>query len=116
MSAGIYDIVCDQGATFRLSMIWKDSTLTPIDLTNYTADMQVRTEFVEPGIMWEMKSSGAGITLGGVLGTIALFIDASDTAGLIPGEWHYDLLLTAPSGDKTRLIQGSFTITPAVTQ
>jgi hypothetical protein len=116
MAAGTYDILCDQGATFRLSMVWKDATLTPIDLTGYAAALQVRTEAAEPGIIIELTTVGGGVGLGGSAGTISIFIDAGTSAGLDPANALYDLLMTAPSGDKTRLLQGKFTIRAAITR
>ena len=40
--AAVYDITIEQGATFRLSLVWKDSSNVPVNLTGYTARMQVR--------------------------------------------------------------------------
>ena len=42
MAAGIYDIIIEQGATFTLSATWKDSAGAAINLTSYSARMQVR--------------------------------------------------------------------------
>ena len=42
MAAGEYDIVSEQGTSFKLSLTYKDSTDSVIDLASYTGNMQVR--------------------------------------------------------------------------
>ena len=42
MSAGAYDITCEQGATFSRTLTVKDSSGAARDLSSYTAKMQVR--------------------------------------------------------------------------
>ena len=42
MSAGVYNINAEQGVTFKLHLLYKDSNNQVIDLANYTARMQVR--------------------------------------------------------------------------
>ena len=42
MSAGAYDITCEQGATFSRTLTVKDSSGAVRDLSTYTARMQVR--------------------------------------------------------------------------
>lgn len=41
---------------------------------------------------------------------------AANTALLSPGRYLYDLLITAPGGTKTRVVEGIVTVTPGVTQ
>ena len=42
MPAGVYNINAEQGVTFKLHLLYKDSTNAVIDLANHTARMQVR--------------------------------------------------------------------------
>jgi hypothetical protein len=39
--AGIYNFTLDQGSTWTLQIVYKDSNGAPINLTGYTAEMQV---------------------------------------------------------------------------
>ena len=118
MAAGSYNIVCDQGATFGLSLTYKDATGALIDLTNYTARMQVRSKANAPTTILSLTSSaGAGIALGGAAGTIFISIAASSTASLVPGDYVYDLeLVNTTSTAVTRLIQGKFRVSAEVTR
>lgn len=118
MAAGSYNIVCDQGATFGLSMTYKDANGAIINLTTYTARMQVRSKASAPTTILSLTSSpGAGITLGGAAGTIVISISASSTAALEPGDYVYDLeLVNTTSSAVTRLIQGKFKVSAEVTR
>lgn len=112
-----YNIIADQAATYQLNVTWNDSNNTPVNLTGYTAKMQVRLGINEPTAAAEV-SEVDGIVLGGAAGTIAITISATKMTALkAPQTYVYDLRLTAGSGGQvTRLIDGTFTTVPAVTR
>ena len=115
MPAGQYDITCDQGATFSRVITWKNSNGTPIDLTNYTARMQVRSNYPSSTVILSLTTENSGIALGGVLGTITLAATATATGAIAADEYVYDLELITGS-NVTRVVEGSFTVTPEVTR
>lgn len=108
-----YNIVAYQGATYDLSMTWAIGG-TAVNLTNYTAAMQVR-ESVNADTPEISLTSGAGITLGGTAGTIDINIPASTMGSASPGSYVYDLELNS-GGTITRLMQGTFQIEAEVTR
>jgi hypothetical protein len=111
-----FDITINQGATFELTITWKDSAGTAINLTGYTARMQVRETYSSTSSIVSLTSS-SGITLGGSAGTIAIVISATTTAALTaPFSGVYDLELANAGGVVTRLLQGAATVTPEVTR
>ena len=114
MTAGTYNIVAEQGATFTLSFTI-DTNGTPWDLTSYTAAMQVRP-FVESTTKIFDLTSGDGITLGGSNGTVVVSISAQDMTTATVGRHVYDLELTSPSDIVTKILAGTFIIIPEVTQ
>ena len=57
-----------------------------------------------------------GITLGGIAGTIDIYIDEATTEGLAGGLAVYDLRLENSLNKYERLIQGQVYISPAVTR
>lgn len=114
MTAGIYDITIEQGATFTLSATWKDSAGVPVNLTGYSARMQVRSTYENEDVLVSLTSP-TNITLGGALGTILATISATDTQKLSIQEGVYDLELEL-SGVVTRLLQGRATISREVTR
>lgn len=117
---GSYNLCINQGATYARTFIWTSGTCCgqgtvgatpiPVDLTGYTAELQIRS-YQNPAAPLLYDASG-DIVLGGTAGTIALTIDATDTAAMTWFSGYYDLKLTDSSGVATRLLQGSVTISP----
>lgn len=116
MAAATHDILIEQGATFLLNLVWKDSLGAPINLTGYTARMQVRHKITDASPLLTFTTENGGITLGGVAGTIAVTGSATLTDALTVKSGVYDLELVSGTGVVTRLIEGSVTITPQVTR
>lgn len=111
-----FDITINQGATYELTITWKDSAGTAINLTGYTARMQVRETYSSTTPIVSL-TSGSGITLGGAAGTIAIVISATTTAALTaPFSGVYDLEIVSAAGVVTRLIQGTATVSAEVTR
>jgi hypothetical protein len=111
---GTVTLTCPQGATYRRTLTWKIGTY-PVNVSGYSARMQVRESFDSQTYLVNLTSEN-GITLGGSLGTIVLYISDIDTSNIRAGVYVYDLEVIAPNGDVTRLIQGNFNVTPEVTR
>lgn len=112
----LFDITINQGATFELTITYKDSAGTAINLTGYTARMQVRETYSSSSTVVSL-TNGSGITLGGAAGTIAILISAATTAALTaPFSGVYDLEIVSGGGVVTRLLQGAATVSPEVTR
>lgn len=114
---GLLNLSCYQGATFDYSLTWQTGG-TAVNLTNYSARMQVRETF-DAGTAVVSLTSGAGITLGGTAGTILLEMSATTTAALdgTPNKQYvYDLELVSGAGYVTRLVEGNFLVYPEVTR
>lgn len=111
-----FDISINQGATFQLQITWKDAAGTAIDITGYTARMQVRETYSSASTIVSL-TNGSGITLGGAAGTIAILISSATTAALTaPFSGVYDLELVSGATVVTRILQGAATVTPEVTR
>ena len=113
ISPATYNITAYQGATYDLNLTWAIGG-TPVNLTGYTAAMQVRENASSSAAILSF-ASGTGITLGGTAGTIAVTASASTMASASPGYYVYDLELSS-GGQVTRLLQGVFSIEPEVTR
>lgn len=114
MAAGLYKIVCEQGATFNLPLQWIDATGAPVDMTGYSAQMDVRASKTSAEVLVELSTANGRISLDSA-GNITLSISATDTATLIPGQYVYDLELTNGSSVE-RLIEGAFVVDGEVTR
>lgn len=116
MSAGKYNILIEQGATFSLPITYRDSDGNLVDLTTYTAAMHIRRSAAASDIVATLSTENYRIELGGVDGTIDLILTADETAALPSGDFVYDLKLRPGAAAATRLIEGKCSIAPQVTR
>ena len=112
--AGIYNFTLDQGSTWTLQIIYNDPSGTPINLTGYTAEMQIRRKFDSDTAVLTLSTSNGGITITGPTGTLDL-VATDEQADIDPGLYVYDLELST-GGVRTRLIQGTVTVSGEVTR
>lgn len=113
INPGTYNIVCPQGATFDRTFTVNVGA-TALDLTGYTAAMQVRESADSTGTLLSL-TNGAGITLGGTAGTISVVVASTASAAIPAGSYSYDLELNS-GGTITRLLEGAFNVTGNVTR
>lgn len=113
MPAIKHSLIIERGATFTLPLTWRDETDAPINLTGYTAKLQMRRKVTDADAIVSLTEL-AGITLGGTLGTINAFISAAQTATLPDDVSVWALELTSASGVVTRLIEGTVYVSPRV--
>lgn len=125
MSAGRYDIVLEQGATFDLPLRYEDPA-GGVDLTGYTARMQVR-EAPASSLLVEFNSS---LTSNGFIfmsgasedredganGNLRVYMTAANSTALPRFSGRYDLELSDGSGYTIRLLEGQFRVEPEITR
>lgn len=116
MTSAKYDITIGQGATFRLPLVLKNDDDTVVDLTGYSARMQIRSIHSAFTTLVSLASHGGGITITAETGAIEVLIAAEETAGMPPIKGVYDFELIQPNDEVWRLLEGSATITPEVTR
>lgn len=113
--AGTWNITIDQGATVSSVLTYKDSNDALIDLSGYTARMQVRDDFTTAATVLDLTTENGGITLGGAAGTVTLAVTATATAAVTAKQYVYDLELVN-GAIVERLVQGTFTVRAEVTR
>jgi hypothetical protein len=113
---GTYNLTIYQGATFRQSIIWRNADSTPIDLTGYTARMQIRKSVRATTTEADMTTENSGIVISALTGEIELNLTAVQTAAIDIQDGVYDLELIDADGTVTRLMEGSVTVSPEVTR
>ena len=116
MTAGIYNATIDQGATWSVTVLYKDSAGAPINLTGYTAAMQVRQNYSSAEADLTLTSPANGIVITALTGTVVITMSALQTGALDEGYYVYDVELTSSGGLVDRLIQGQLTVAPEVTR
>jgi hypothetical protein len=118
---GTYNFCINQYATYIKIFLWLaggcgcqtvGATPQPVDLTGYTANLQIRPFNLSSTILYD---ASADLVLGGTSGTITLTIDATDTATFTWLTGVYDLIVTNSAGVVTRLLEGKVTVSPGVT-
>jgi hypothetical protein len=116
MAAATYDFEIEQGATLLKPIVWKDSSGEPVNLTNYTARMQVRQSVSSADVLLELSTSNGKISLAPSTGTITLIFSATTTAAIAWKRGKYDLELTSGDGTVTRLIEGQISVSQEITR
>lgn len=111
---GQINLLCPQGTTFSKRVRYSIDDI-PVDLTGYSARLQVRPSHYSEDIILDIFST-SGITLGASAGTIDIFISANTTKEFPSGNFVYDLELESSGGIVNRLIEGAFIVTPEVTR
>jgi|TARA_A100001391_G_scaffold180262_1_gene145658 hypothetical protein len=106
------NIVIEQGASFSTDIDITDAAGARVDLSNYTANSQIRKHF---------SSTNAAATFtcstGGTNGTVTMALTYDVTANITDGRYVYDLtLLNTSSNTKIRAVEGIVTVSPRVTQ
>ena len=115
MALSTYDIATEQGSTYGSVVTYEDDNGDPVNLTGYTASMQVRT-YAGAAVPSLTLASSSGLTTGGAAGTIAISILASALSAVRAGGYVYDLEIQSPGGVVTKLLSGKFTIEQEVTR
>lgn len=106
-----------QGSTFRWHAVLKNGTpAVATNLTGYTARLQMRSEIGSSNVLANLTTSNGGITLGGALGTIDLYMSSADTSLINWEDGVYDMEFVAPNGDVIRRMYGTVVVSPEVTR
>lgn len=116
MAAAQYDFEIEQGATLRKPFVWKDSTGAVVNLTGYTAKMQVRRSVASEEVLLELSNVNGRIAITPLEGKVELIFSAATTEDIDWRRGKYDLELTAADGTVTRLIEGEISISREITR
>jgi hypothetical protein len=105
-----------EGASVTVHWRWVNrKTKVPIDITGYSARMQLRSSHTAADPVTTLSTDNGRIVLGGEDGTIDLDFDLV-THPVPAGRYVFDLLMIPSSGPRRRLVEGIITISPAVTR
>ena len=133
MAAGIYNFTLEQGTTHTFRIDYKDSNNEPIDLTGYTARMQIRNapkgSTLHASLTTVTSSCGTGLTLepeiDGITypttsGSIGVVISAASSSMFNFDQASYDLEIVSTDPitfceTVTRVLQGKIKLSKEVT-
>ena len=119
MAASKYDFAIEQGTSFRFSLVYKDSTGTPIDITGWCARLILKTN-IDTTQIYTTNNIDYNLykfTIDEPNGKLTLLLPATTTNGFTFHNAKYDLELQSPDeiyngGGKytTRILFGTITI------
>ena len=131
MASGKYSFVIEQGATTDFQIVYKDSDGVAVDLSGYTAAMQLRDSkggstlyatltsslgdtYTKTSGSAFLSLSGSNLTTDQVSGSIGVYIGHGVTNDFSFNEAYYDIEIT--NGQiRTRLLEGAIKLTKQVT-
>lgn len=109
--AAYTELVIEQGATFNTTLNVSDTNGDAINLYAYTANSQMRKSYYSSTAI----TIGSNIT-GTANGEITLAITAANTANISAGRYVFDVKITSPSQEVSRVVEGIATVLPSVTR
>jgi hypothetical protein len=116
MTAATTDFLIEQGATFRREILYKDSAGAVINLTGYTARMQVRRSKSSSTVLLDMTTANLRLVITPAEGKIVIDLPATLTATFTWPRGVYDLEIESSGGVVTRLLEGEVSISREVTR
>lgn len=115
MAAVKYNFEIEQGTTFTKPMVWKSNGVV-VNLTGYTARMQIRSSIASDQVLLELTTENDRIVITPLTGTITLKLDADTTAEIDWIKGVYDLEAVSADDKVTRLLRGTVSISKEVTR
>jgi len=109
--AAFSEIVIEQGATFNTTINVEDTAGAAINLYGYTANSMMRKSYYS-----SCATTITSTVTGTANGEVTLSVSATNTAGLTPGRYVYDVIITSPTSVVTRVVEGIVTVLPSVTR
>lgn len=122
MALATVSLEIDQGADWWHEWKWSleddNGVQTPVNLTGYTARMEIRPKAASGTLLARAHST---LSTDGTITVDALGVVRVEFTAAVSSEWRwtsgvYDLELVSPGDEVTRLVEGSVTVRPEVTR
>lgn len=105
------NLVIDQGTDFSATIdVTEADGETVFDLTGYTVAAQMRKNYASLSAVTFNASHNDS------LGQITVALSSTLSADVEPGRYLYDVEMTSPLGEVTRVVEGIVTVTPGMTR
>ena len=110
------DLTVEQGTDYAQSFRRQDSLGEIVNLTGYTARMQVRRSVSEPTFLLELTTENGGLVIDGLAGQITIVIRDDQTTGASWRRGRFDIELISPAGRVSRFLFGRLELLREVTR
>lgn len=113
-----YNVEIDQGADWFYDVTYEQPAGTPVNITGYTAALQLRSLPESPSAVLTLTTENGGITITGASGLVAVHATAVQTRAIDEGTYVYDLEISSYANPPvvTRLVQGQAIVSAEVTR
>lgn len=117
-SVQTFDLCIKRGDTYKATFTYVASDGIPVDLTGYTAKMQIRQKANSPDPAPVEITDQDGIVLGDAEGTVEITLSSENTGTNLESlkSGVYDLELTSPAGVVTTIVGGKVEFVDQVTR
>lgn len=116
MAAGTADLIISKGETYRKTFQKQTKARVDIDLTGYTARMQVRETFSSTTTILDLTTENGGLTITPLEGKVSIFVTDTVTSAITQLRGVYDLELIDSSGYVEKFVRGSVKFPEEVTR
>jgi hypothetical protein len=111
--ATISNLYIDQGTTFSTVIDLTNQDNSPMNLTGYTIQAQIRKSY-QSSTFWNFTASVYGVPTNG---QIRLQVAPATTSAMRAGRYLYDIEITnTTTQDKYRVLEGIVVISPEITR
>lgn len=110
-----FDFELDQGDSILEEVAYTDDNGDPVNLTGFTARMQVR-KTAASSYAYLVLTSASGLSIDTDDGIITIAVSPASTALIPAGNYVYDLEVVDSSGYTEKLLAGKFILRGEVTR
>lgn len=111
MLSAVTNLVVYQGADFETNFYVTNDNGSSFNLTGYLGASKIKKHY-ESSASTDLTVE---ITTPEVVGAVKLSLTNAVTSAMTPGKYVYDVVLTAPDGTKSRVLEGVLTVVEGVT-
>tara|TARA_Y100000310_G_C20249947_1_gene608625 strand:- start:179 stop:514 length:336 start_codon:yes stop_codon:yes gene_type:complete len=111
MSAGTYNFILEQGATFSRILTLKENNAV-MDLTGYSVASKMRSTHDSSTVVGTFTCTVSNASAG----QITMLMSNTVTAAIEEAIYVYDIEITSGTGTVTRIMEGNITVNPEVTR
>lgn len=111
-----YNFYINQGTDLSVPIVLTDSTGAPVDLSGYSASMQIRTNVNSSTALDTLTTENSRITMDPTSGKLTLIFPNSITEAYPAQKVVYDIEITSAGGQITRILEGTISVSAEVTR
>lgn len=110
------DLYIHQGATYRHDWLYVDDADQPIDITGYSARLQIRASEASTTVLYSATTANGQLVIDGAAGLVMLAIPDPTNAAWTWRYGVYDLELVDPDAVVDKIGWGKVRVKPEITR